>query len=155
MPMWVPPNRIVPSAFQEPPNCALPVKSQSVSGVPPEASIFFSLPPDANARKRLSGDQKKVFAPSVPASSRACMESRERIQIPAAFLTLNAIRRQFGESASQLAKSCFYGGRMVRRRAAAGAGDSPKWITARLAEANAKRAAATHGSRAERVAGGA
>ena len=39
-----------------------------VWGGPPEASIFFSFPAAKNPRNRLSGDQNRHIAPSVPAS---------------------------------------------------------------------------------------
>src|ERR1700674_633716 len=73
-------KRITPSGLQEPPVTTAGA-SQSACGGPPAASIFFSFPPAANTRKRLSGDQKgKNVAPSVPGRTFAPNESRDRTQ---------------------------------------------------------------------------
>src|SRR2546423_5864533 len=74
---------MVPSRFHVPPK---PLKlgglSHSVCCVPSARSIFFSLPPAANAIERLSGDQKgKLLASSVPGSGRAVKEPSGRNQI--------------------------------------------------------------------------
>src|SRR5262245_36700388 len=54
--------------------------SHSVTGSPPETSIFFSLPGTKKPMKRLSGDQKGKLAPSVPASGFPSAALRGRTQ---------------------------------------------------------------------------
>ena len=45
--------------------------SQMFCGGPPDACTFLSFPPAKNAIERLSGDQNRLPAPSVPGSSAA------------------------------------------------------------------------------------
>src|SRR5262249_27061129 len=52
----------------------------SGTGGPPAAPIFFNLLFAKNPINRLSGDQKGLFAPSVPASTRGVTESKSRTQ---------------------------------------------------------------------------
>ena len=59
---------IVPLGFQAP--GFLEEAPQTVDTEPLEISIFLSSFPAMKARKRLSGDQKRVEAPSVPARGR-------------------------------------------------------------------------------------
>src|SRR5438093_12564541 len=62
-PAAVIPKMITPSLFHAPPR------------ITPGISIFFSLPPSANAIDRLSGDHNGYSALSVPRTGRAVAES--------------------------------------------------------------------------------
>src|SRR5215471_21260810 len=94
-------NKITPSRFQVPPRGN--GVSQSAKTGPPNASIFFSLPPAKNPMRRLSGDQKGRPAPSVPASGFACNESIGRTHkrdLPSGVEATYARRRPSGDIAN-------------------------------------------------------
>src|SRR5215468_52619 len=69
-------NRITPLRLHDAPVATR--ESHSVIGVPPEASVFLSLPFAKKAINRLSGDQVGYIAPSVLGSGRASLESSGR-----------------------------------------------------------------------------
>jgi hypothetical protein len=106
---------IVPSRFQLPPRPS--TASQIVSAGPPEASIFFNFPLAKKPILRLSGDQNKLLAPSVPARGWAVSAPRGRTQrtvLPAGSAAMNARREESGERAMEPAvkSNCdFSGGR--------------------------------------------
>src|ERR1700741_772860 len=77
--------------------------SHTVSGGPPEMSIFLSLPSAKNPTKRLSGDQKGDAAFSVPCTIEAVSPSSERTHncdFPSAFTARKTICRPSGDTAT-------------------------------------------------------
>src|SRR5262245_27012151 len=78
-------------------------RSQSLRAGPPEALIFLSIVPTKNPSHLLSGDQKRLRAPSVFASGCAALASSGRTQmrfLPSGVEATNARLRPFGETAT-------------------------------------------------------
>src|SRR6185369_8058891 len=117
-------NRIVPSRLQAPENA--PPLSQIVWTGPPSTPMRFSLPSEKKAISRLSGDQKKPLAPSVPDSRRKSRLSSDRTPtefLPPSSTSRNATRRASGESAINGRKLWPDGGGTVKRVSSSGGGE--------------------------------
>src|SRR4029453_3038469 len=93
---------ITPSRFHVPPKKT--PASHNDCAAPPDAAIRFSLPFAAKAIERLSGHQKGIAAPSLPASTRALADSSGRTHNCALppVTAVKASNRPSGEMAREL-----------------------------------------------------
>src|SRR5262249_53461997 len=102
---------IPPPAFHAPPLAPGGASHSGCAG-PPVTSIFLSLLPEKNPMKRLSGDQKRKVASSVPASGCAVSElsSRTHSRVLPSEVPRRATRLPSGETVKGPLKVAFSGG---------------------------------------------